>query len=51
METSNIRGILPAVVTPFDEHENFAPAAFERLLERLYAAGIDGLYEIGRAHV
>lgn len=48
MQISNLRGILPAVVTPFDQDENFAPAAFERLLERLYAAGIDGLYVNGQ---
>ena len=48
MRPSNFHGILPAVVTPFDEHGNFAPAAFERLLERLYAAGIDGLYVNGQ---
>lgn len=47
MNTSNFHGIFPAVVTPFDEHENFAPAAFEQLIERLYAAGIDGLYVNG----
>jgi len=48
MGTSNLGGIFPAVVTPFDEQENFAPAAFERLIERLYAAGIDGLYVTGQ---
>lgn len=48
MNTSGFHGILPAVVTPFDEHENFAPAAFERLLERLYATGIHGLYVNGQ---
>jgi len=48
MTTSNFHGILPAVVTPFDEQENFAPAAFERMIERLYAAGIDGLYVNGQ---
>jgi len=48
MKTSNLQGILPAVVTPFDEHENFAPAAFERLLEHLYGAGIDGVYVTGQ---
>jgi len=47
MKTPNLRGILPAVVTPFDENENFAPAAFERLLERLYAAGVHGVYICG----
>ena len=48
MKNSNLHGIFPAVVTPFDERENFAPGAFERLLERLYAAGIDGLYVNGQ---
>lgn len=48
MNNSQFHGILPAVITPFDEHENFAPAAFERLLERLYASGIDGVYVTGQ---
>jgi N-acetylneuraminate lyase len=42
-----LRGILPAAVTPFDAEGRFAPRAFERLLERLYAAGVDGLYVCG----
>ena len=42
-----LRGILPAVVTPFDADGRFAPRSFERLLERLYSAGIDGLYVCG----
>lgn len=48
MNNTNFQGILPAVVTPFDDDENFAPAAFERLLDRLYASGIDGLYVNGQ---
>jgi len=48
MSTARFEGILPAVITPFDEHENFAPEVFERLLERLYGAGIDGLYVTGQ---
>jgi N-acetylneuraminate lyase len=48
MTTTEFAGILPAVVTPFDENENFQPAAFERLLERLYATAIDGLYVNGQ---
>jgi len=47
METSNLYGILPAVVTPLDENGNFALAAFERLLEQLYTAGVDGVYVNG----
>ena len=42
-----LRGILPAAVTPFDAEGRFSPRAFERLLERLYAAGVDGLYVCG----
>jgi len=42
-----IRGIFPAVVTPFDSEGRFVPAAFERLLERVFAAGVDGIYVNG----
>lgn len=48
MATAICGGILPAVVTPLDADENFNPGVFERLLERLYAAGIDGLYVNGQ---
>lgn len=48
MPMPNLSGILPAVVTPVDEDESFLPAIFERLIERLYAAGIDGLYVNGQ---
>lgn len=44
---SSFHGILPAVVTPFDEGERFVPSAFERLLERLYGQGIHGIYVCG----
>ena len=37
------QGILPALVTPFDETGAFAEAAFEKLLERVYSADIDGV--------
>ena len=40
-------GILPAVVTPFDDGERFDAGAFERLLERLYTQGIHGVYVCG----
>lgn len=42
-----LTGILPAAVTPFDEHERFAPAPFEKLLESLYRADVDGVYVCG----
>ena len=42
-----MHGILPATVTPFDEAGRFAPAVFGRLLERLYRAGVHGIYVCG----
>jgi N-acetylneuraminate lyase len=42
-----IEGILPAAVTPLDNDGRFAPAVFERLLERLYSAGVHGVYVCG----
>jgi N-acetylneuraminate lyase len=45
--TNSIRGILPATVTPFDDSGRFTPAVFERLLERLYGAGVHGIYVCG----
>ena len=44
---SSFHGILPAVVTPFDDDERLNASAFERLLERLYAQGIHGVYVCG----
>ena len=43
-----ISGILPAIITPFDEHENFNPKAYEKLIEHLYSQGINGLYVNGQ---
>lgn len=37
-------GILPAVVTPLDDDFQFRPDVFERLLDRLYGAGVHGVY-------
>lgn len=48
MTTANFRGIFPAILTPFDQQEVFTPAPFERLIERLYASGSDGLYINGQ---
>lgn len=41
------RGILPALVTPFDEDDRFNPSALEQLLEHLYAADVHGVYVCG----
>jgi N-acetylneuraminate lyase len=40
-------GILPAAITPFDRDGRFAAGPFEQLLERLYAAGVHGVYVCG----
>ena len=45
---SQFRGVLPAVLTPLRDGEEFAPAAFERLLERLYDTGVHGMYVSGQ---
>ena len=42
-----MHGILPAAVTPVDEAGRFVPAALERLLARLYEAGVHGVYLCG----
>jgi N-acetylneuraminate lyase len=42
-----IHGILPATITPLDNKGRFAPAIFEQLLDRLYGAGVHGVYVCG----
>lgn len=44
----NLKGIMPAVVTPFGADGKFNPAAFEKLLERLYESGVHGMYLSGQ---
>jgi N-acetylneuraminate lyase len=44
---SPLGGILPALVTPFDEQGRFCEPAFEQLLERVYQADVDGVYVCG----
>lgn len=41
------RGILPALVTPFDPDGRFDARGFEQLLERVYAAKVHGVYVNG----
>lgn len=45
---TEFRGILPAIVTPTDEHDRFRPEAFAKLIERVYEAGVHGLYVCGQ---
>jgi N-acetylneuraminate lyase len=42
------QGILPAVVTPFDENETFAERPYEALLARVFDAGSHGIYVCGQ---
>ena len=42
--TIDFDGVHPAVVTPFDRDGAFDAASFERLLDRLYAEGVHGIY-------
>ncbi len=46
--SSNLEGILPAVVTPFDQAGTLQPAALEALLQRIYDCGADGVYACGQ---
>lgn len=48
LSMSDFYGILPAVVTPLDDGESFRPDSYARLVERLYSAGVDGLYVCGQ---
>lgn len=42
-----ITGVVPPVVTPLTEDRTFDAASFERLVGRLLAAGVDGLFVLG----
>lgn len=43
-----LEGIMPALVTPVNEDGTFQAAPYERLLERVYNAGVDGVYVCGQ---
>ncbi|MGH9847459.1 MAG: dihydrodipicolinate synthase family protein [Blastocatellia bacterium] len=45
---TKFQGILPAVITPFDTEGRFRADSFERLLDRCYTAGVDGVYVCGQ---
>jgi len=42
-----LQGVLPAVVTPFDEHEEFDEPAFRELVDWLIEQGITGIVPCG----
>jgi len=47
MSGFKLEGVLPAVVTPFDEHEEFNEPAFRSLVDWLIAQGITGIVPCG----
>lgn len=46
--SSQLHGILPALVTPFHSDGSLDTAAMEKLLERIYASGAHGVYVCGQ---
>ena len=47
MANGGFDGIYPAIVSPRDAGGGFGVAAFERLIDRFYVAGAQGLYACG----
>ena len=45
---ANLRGVMPAILTPMDAEGRFLPGAFEQLLEFVYTRGADGIYVCGQ---
>lgn len=45
---SSLRGIFPALVTPFDAEERFQTKPMEALLQRVYTCGVHGVYVCGQ---
>ncbi len=46
--SEKLHGVIPALVTPLDDREQFAPRPMEQLLEKIYSAGSDGVYVCGQ---
>ena len=47
MDNSRFYGIFSPVVCPCDDNDNFLPEIFEKQVERLFKAGVNGLYVCG----
>lgn len=47
MKPNTIAGILPALVTPLNSDGSVNLGALEKLLDRVYSAGVDGVYVCG----
>ena len=48
MDIPKLCGVAPALVTPVNADRAFQPRPYELLLERVYAAGVDGVYVCGQ---
>lgn len=46
-EIQEITGVIPALITPFDEHENFDETRMRNLVSHLLQAKVDGFYLTG----
>lgn len=42
-----LAGIIPPVLTPFDEHEHYAPGAMQQLLDFLIEHGVHAVFVVG----
>ena len=42
-----LSGIIPPVLTPFDEHENYSPGAMQHLLDFLIGQGVHAVFVVG----
>jgi len=49
MNTSFIRGIIPAMITPMTEDERLDEKGFKRLIDGLIGAGVHGIFTVGTA--
>jgi 4-hydroxy-tetrahydrodipicolinate synthase len=47
MTPATLRGIVPAVITPFRENESIDYTAWQNVLEYLIASGVHGLFVVG----
>jgi N-acetylneuraminate lyase len=48
ISNEHLKGIFPALLTPLARDERVSAGAMERLLERIYAAEVDGVYVCGQ---
>ena len=49
MDTSFIRGIIPAMITPMTEDEELDEKGFKTIIDGLITAGVHGIFTVGTA--